>query len=88
MTLNRAFKIKTVAAEDILIDTRGGTARFDKVYKLSPAAAWLWKKAGEESFSEEDLIAWLCEEYDVSHQQAQQDVHELVTDWLKYGIAQ
>lgn len=87
MTLDRAFRLKTVAAEDILIDVGEGIARLDKVYRLSPAAAWLWKKAGDESFSEEDLIAWLCEEYDVSHQQAQQHVHELVADWLKYGIA-
>ena len=87
MILDRVFRLKTVAAEDILIDAREGIARFDKVYKLSPAAAWLWKKAVGESFSEEDLITWLCEEFDVSHPQAQQDVHELVADWLKYGIA-
>ena len=87
MTLDRAFRLKTVAAEDMLIDTRGGVARFDNVYRLSPAAAWLWRKALGENFSEEDLIAWLCEEYDVSQPQAQQDVHELVADWLQYGIA-
>lgn len=85
MTLDRAFSLKTVAAEEMLIDTRGGIARLDQVFRLSPAAAWLWNKAN--TFSEEDLVAWLCEEYDVSLSQAQQDVHELVTDWLKYGIA-
>ena len=88
MTLNGAFRLRTVAAEDMLIDTRGGVARLDKVFRLSPAAAWLWRKASEKVFSEEDLVAWLCEEYDVSLQQAREDVQDLLTDWKEYGIVQ
>ena len=86
MTLNRAFRLRTVAAEDMLIDTRGGVARLDRVFRLSPAAAWLWSKANGKDFSEENLVAWLCEEYDVSLQQAREDVRDLLADWLKYGI--
>ena len=86
MTLNRAFRLRTVAAEDMLIDTRGGVARLDKVFRLSPAAAWLWNKAYGKDFSEENLVAWLCEEYDVSLQQAREDVRDLLADWIKYGI--
>ena len=86
MTLNGAFRLRTVAAEDMLIDTRRGIARLDKVFRLSPAAAWLWRKALGKDFSEADLVAWLCEEYDISLQDAQNDVHELLADWLKYGI--
>ena len=88
MTLNRAFRLRTVAAEDMLIDTRGGVARLDKVFRLSPAAAWLWKRASGEDFSEDNLVAWLCEEYDVSLQQARDDVRELIADWKQYGIVQ
>lgn len=88
MTLNRAFKLKSVAAEDMLIDTRGGVARLDKVFKLNPAAAWLWEKASVKDFSEDDLVSWLCEEYDVSLQQARIDVRALLADWKKYGIVQ
>ena len=86
MTLNRAFRLRTVAAEDMLIDTRGGVARLDKVFRLSPAAAWLWNKAAGKEFTEEDLVTWLCEEYDVSLQDAQNDVRDLIADWIKYGI--
>ena len=86
MTLNRAFRLRTVAAEDMLIDTRGGVARLDKVFRLSPAAAWLWNKAAGKDFTEEDLVTWLCEEYDVSLQDAQNDVRDLIADWIKYGI--
>ena len=88
MTLNGAFRLRTVAAEDMLIDTRGGVARLDKVFRLSPAAAWLWNKASGNDFSEDDLVAWLCEEYDVSLQQARDDVRDLLADWIKYGIVQ
>ena len=88
MTLNGAFRLRTVAAEDMLIDTRGGVARLDKVFRLSPAAAWLWNKATGKEFSQDDLVSWLCEEYDVSLQQARDDVRDLLADWLKYGIVQ
>ena len=87
MTLNGAFRLRTVAAEDMLIDTRGGAARLDKVFRLSPAAAWLWRKAYGKDFSQEDLVSWLCEEYDVSLQEARNDVRDLLADWIKYGIA-
>ena len=88
MTLNRAFRIRIVAAEYMLIDTRGGVARLDKVFRLSPAAAWLWNKAFGKEFSEDELIAWLCEEYGISLQQAREDVQDLLADWKKYGIVQ
>ena len=87
MTLDRAFRLKTVATGDILIDTRGGVARLDKVYRLTSAAAWLWNKAQDRDFSEEDLVAWLCQDYDISRQQAFEDVHSLLKDWIKNGIA-
>ena len=88
MTLNGAFRLRTVAAEDMLIDTRGGVARLDKVFRLSPAAAWPWNKAVGKDFSQDDLVSWLCEEYDVSLQQARDDVRDLLADWEKYGIVQ
>ena len=87
MTLDRAFRLKTVAAELMLIDTRGGIAHLDTVYRLSPAAAWLWNKAQETVFNEGDLVNWLCDEYDISRQQASDDVHSLLQDWIKNGIA-
>ena len=87
MTLDRAFRLKTVAAEQVLIDTRGDIARLDKVFRPGPAAVWLWNKAQGLVFSEEDLVSWLCEEFDVSLSQAQQDVQELVVDWINNGIA-
>ena len=87
MTLDRAFRLKTVAAEDMLIDTRGGVARLDKVYRLSSAAAWLWRKAQGIDFSKDDLVSWLCEEFNISQSQAQKDVQELVDDWINNGIA-
>ena len=88
MTLDGAFSLRTVAAEHVLIDTRGGTARLDKVYRLSPAAAWLWNKAVGNDFSEEDLVTWLCQDYEVGQQQAREDVRALLADWKEYGIVQ
>ena len=71
----------------MLIDTREGIARLNTVYRLSSAAAWLWRKAQGIDFSKDDLVSWLCEEFDISQSQAQEDVQELVDDWINNGIA-
>lgn len=61
---------------------------FSKMINLNESAAFLWEKACNDDFSEEQLTAALCEEYDVDTQTAQQDVHALVEEWKKLGIVE
>ena len=58
-----------------------------KVYQLSDAAAWLWHKAAEQGdFTVESLAHALCEEYDITREDALTDVAELTAQWQQEGM--
>ena len=60
---------------------------FGQMIVLNPSAAWLWKKAQETSnFTIDSLAESLCEHYDVSLDQAKQDVTNIVTEWINVGV--
>lgn len=86
MKLNHAFILNEVADEFMVINTQDHTASLSKIYSLNRSAAWLWKRIGEEEFSEEVLVDWLCEEYVLDREVARKDVHNLLTLWIKCGL--
>lgn len=86
MRLNHAFKLNEVAGEFMVVNTRARTANLSKIYSLNRSAAWLWKRIGEEEFTEEILVDWLCEEYVLTREIAQKDVHNLLMLWIKAGM--
>lgn len=84
MKLNNRFYLRKVADENILVD---GSGKLDltPVFSLNESAAWLWTRIGEEEFTEEKLVEWLCAEYDVDVDVAESDVHSIVLLWKQYG---
>jgi hypothetical protein len=53
---------------------------------MNDSSAYLWKIAMDKEFSENDLIVWLTEEYDVTESVASSDVKTLVQKWEEAGI--
>ena len=86
MKLNHAFHLNEVAGEFMVVYTGARTASLSKVYSLNRSAAWLWKRIGEEEFTEEMLVDWLCAEYVLDRDIARKDVHNLLMLWIKSGM--
>lgn len=86
MKLNHAFKLNEVAGEFMVINTQTQTASLSRIYSLNRSAAWLWKRIGEEEFTEEMLVDWLCAEYVLDRDIAREDVHNLLMLWIKSGM--
>ncbi len=84
MKLNKEYCLRKVADENILV-RRSGQVDMTSVFSLNESAAWLWNRIGEEEFTEEKLVEWLCAEYDVDVEVAECDVHSLVILWKRYG---
>lgn len=84
MKLNKKYTLRKVADENILVRS-SGPVDMTSVFSLNESAAWLWNRIGDEEFTEEKLVEWLCAEYDVDVDVARCDVHSLVLLWKRYG---
>ena len=89
MKQKEGFVLRDVCGEHVIVGEGLGTIDFGKLISLNETAAWLWKKAGEMGdFSIDSLTAALCEEYEVSPEQARADVEAMVAQWQKIGIVE
>src|SRR5688500_2493313 len=70
---------RQVGTESILVPIRNNVGSLDYIYTLSPVAARIWGLIdGTRSVSQ--IITELCDEYEVTPDQAAADVAELVSD--------
>jgi hypothetical protein len=89
MKQKEGFVLRTVCGENVIVGEGLGTIDFGKLISLNETAAWLWKKAGEMGdFNIDSLTSALCEEYEVSTEQARVDVEKMVSQWLELGIVE
>jgi len=87
MKLNKDFRLRSIGGENMLIHE--GTENpidFSGVLSLNEPVAFLWKKARGKDFSEEDLISWLLEEYEVDEATAREDVAMMLEAWKEYHL--
>ena len=68
-----------VGEESILVPIRNNVGSLDYIYTLSPVAARIWALL-DGARSVDEVAAAICDEYDVTPEQAAADVDELVSD--------
>ena len=87
MKQKEGFILRTVCGENVIVGEGLGTIDFGKLISLNETAAWLWEKASEMGeFSIEGLADALFEEFEVTKEQALQDVKDIVAKWEETGI--
>ena len=87
MKIKSGFVLRDVCGEQVIMGEGLGALDFGRLLCLNETAAWLWKQAesaGE--FSIKYLTEKLCEEYDVSAEQANADVSAIVAEWQKVNV--
>ena len=70
---------RQVGEESILVPIRNNVGSLDYIYTLSPVAARIWTLL-DGTRSLDQVVAAICDEYDVTPEQAAADVDELVSD--------
>lgn len=89
MKVIQGFKLRPLGDEFILVGESIELVNFNKMLTLNETAAYLWRKASEDpdrSFDAQQLADWLCEEYEVSREQALQDSEKTMAQWQEAGI--
>jgi len=89
MKLKKGFVLRTVCGERIIVGEGLDAINFGRLLCLNETAAWLWEKAASlGDFTIDQLADSLCEEYDVTAEQAKQDVEAMVAEWQKVGVVE
>ena len=87
MKIKKGFVLREVCGENVIIGEGLGAINFGKMLALNESAAWLWKQAVMmDDFTIESLAEKLCQEYEVSEEEARQDVTEIIGEWQKVDV--
>ena len=89
MRQNKGLVLRNVCGENVIIGEGLEAINFGRLLCLNDTAAWLWQKASEMGeFTIDALADALCEEYDVTHEQAIDDVTAIVAKWQETEIVE
>ena len=81
--------LRQVCGENVITGEGLGAINFGKLLALNQTAAWLWKEAeAQGEFTVNSLADKLCEEYDVTAEQARQDVAAIVKKWQEVEVVE
>lgn len=89
MKQKKGFVLRTVCGENVIVGEGLETINFGKLISLNESAAYLWKRATDMGdFTAQQLADALQEEYEVSSEQALNDVERIISEWQKVGIVE
>lgn len=86
MKLKNGLKLREMGPVKMIVDATASQANLTNVFSLNAVAADVWQYIGDKEFTIEQLIAYVCEEYDVDYEVAQRDMEALVDEWIGYGL--
>jgi hypothetical protein len=89
MRQKKGFVLRDVCGEHVIVGEGLGAVDFGRLLALNETAAWIWRQAeAMGDFTVEALADKLCEEYDVTAEQARKDVAEMVGKWQQEGVVE
>ena len=87
MRIKKGFVLRQVCGENVIVGEGLGAVNFGKLLALNETAAWLWGQAQNLSdFTIDQLVEKLCDEYEVTTEEAKADVTAIVNEWQQVGV--
>ncbi len=89
MKIKKGYILRTVCGENVIVGEGLDAINFGRMLSLNETAAWLWKQAVEQGdFTAESLAKALCDEYEVTPDQALADVKETINQWTELKVVE
>ena len=81
--------MREVCGENVIVDEGIEVSDFNKMLSMNESAAYLWEQAAAlGDFTAEQLADKLCEEYEVTREQALADVDKMIAQWQEIGVVE
>ena len=78
MKLYSHLRVYEVGDQYLLLNTGGRTVDMTSAFGINESAAWMLRQMEGKEFEEDDLIEWLCGEYEVDTDTAREDVEAML----------
>ena len=89
MKIKKGFVLREVCGEKVIVGEGLRAVNFGRLLAMNDTAAWLWQQTHEmDNFDAESLASKLCDEYDVSMDQAMKDAADLLSEWQSVGVVE
>lgn len=88
MKIKSGFVLRDVCGEKVIMGEGVGALDFGRLLCLNDTAAFLWEQASIGEFTVESLAEKLCQEYEVSLDQAIEDVKAIVEQWQDVKVVE
>lgn len=85
MKTNKDFMIRTIAGESVLIPVGQATQKFNGLITLNDVAAFIWEQIDCCS-NREEIVDKVLEKFDVSEEEACQDVMGFTDELILRGM--
>lgn len=86
MKLREDLVLRHVGEDHVIVDPGQDMVDMSKVFTLNDSAAWLWEELVGQEFTGETMVGLLKEQYDVTDEQAQEDVQKLLDIFETNGL--
>ena len=87
MRIKKGFEIQNVCGEYIIVPAGIENVDYSRIISLNETAAYLWENvAARDTFTTDDLVALLLEEYDVEEAVAREDCALIVERWKEMEL--
>jgi hypothetical protein len=89
MKIKNGFVLRQVCGENVIVGEGLGAINFGKMLALNDTAAWLWQQAvAMGDFTVDALAQKLCDEYEVSLDEAKTDITAILNEWTAVGVVE
>lgn len=87
MKTKEGFELQNVCGEHILVPAGAENVDFSRIISLNPTAASLWEGVSKmKSFTIDDMVNILLDEYEVEEPIAREDCGLIVERWSEMGL--
>lgn len=80
------LKLRRIGDNYMIVDLSPKSVNLANVFSLNETAADIWQAFEGREFTEAQIVDYLCEEYDVTREQAEADAEELVKTLREGGL--
>lgn len=86
MKINDNLRLRKIGSRSMVVKEVEGEVNMTDVFTLNPTASDIWSAFSGKDFTEEDLVGYLVDNYEVALERAAADVAALLSQWKEFGL--